>query len=35
MVWIAMDRRKRPTDLLVPNGRQPKGIAGHGAFLKE
>jgi hypothetical protein len=32
---IPMDRRKRATDLLIPNCRQPTGIAGLDAFLKE
>jgi hypothetical protein len=34
-VGIAMDRCERPADLLVPNRRQPAGIAGLGAFVKE
>jgi hypothetical protein len=30
-----MDRSKRAADLLISNGRQPTGIAGLGAFVKE
>jgi hypothetical protein len=32
---IAMDRRKCPADLLIPHCRQPAGVAGLGAFIKE